>query len=336
MSTIYDVAKLAGVGKSTVSRVINKNGAIKESTRLKVEAAMKELNYRPSLFAQGIKTGRSKTIALVVPDSTNLFYSMLLSGIEDIARKYGYFVMLCNGEYDSQKGKVYLEQLQERNIDGIIYCVYRKDEVFKDIFELSETVPVVFTDDPYLRDPTVSVVYTDGKKAVRENVDYLYKKGCRNIAFIGLEEICAVMYRFEGYKQGLKDHEIRYSRDLVYQAPYNWCRMSHFMLGAEGISQIMQSGKQVDAVIAATDMLAIGAISWIQENGYSVPGDIRVIGYDNIEISSIIRPKLSTISQPIRMMGNEAAELLFRKIEENNGINETIEMNTTFIEREST
>ena len=124
--------------------------------------------------------------------------------------------------------------------------------------------------------------------------------------------------------------------DLVYQAPYNWCRMSHFMLGAEGISQIMQSGKQVDAVIAATDMLAIGAISWIQENGYSVPGDIRVIGYDNIEISSIIRPKMSTISQPIRMMGNEAAELLFRKIEENNGINETIEMNTTFIEREST
>ena len=110
MSTIYDVAKLAGVGKSTVSRVINKNGAIKESTRLKVEAAMKELNYRPSLFAQGIKTGRSKTIALVVPDSTNLFYSMLLSGIEDIARKYGYFVMLCNVEYDSLKGKVYLEQ----------------------------------------------------------------------------------------------------------------------------------------------------------------------------------------------------------------------------------
>ena len=108
------------------------------------------------------------------------------------------------------------------------------------------------------------------------------------------------------------------------------------MLGAEGISQIMQTGKQVDAVIAATDMLAIGAISWIQENGYSVPGDIRVIGYDNIEISSIIRPKLSTIPQPIRMMGNEAAELLFRKIEENNGINETIEMNTTFIEREST
>ena len=141
------------MGKITVSRVINKNGAIKESTRLKVEAAMKELNYRPSLFAQGIKTGRSKTIALVVPDSTNLFYSMLLSGIEDIARKYGYFVMLCNGEYDSQKGKVYLEQLQERNIDGIIYCVYRKDEVFKDVFELSETVPVVFTDHPYLRHP---------------------------------------------------------------------------------------------------------------------------------------------------------------------------------------
>ena len=124
MSTIFDVAKAAGVSKSTVSRVLNGESGVKEATREAVEKAIRDLKYTPSYLAQGIRTGKTKTIAMVVPEYTNIFYNELFRGVEDTALKYGYMVFVCNTEGSRRSEIEYTEEILKRNVDGIIYNTY--------------------------------------------------------------------------------------------------------------------------------------------------------------------------------------------------------------------
>ena len=337
MNTIIDVARLAGVSKSTVSRVISGNGSIKPETRRKVEAAMAELHFVPNQLARGIRTGRTNTIALMVSESSNLYYNELLYNIEAIAREHDYMVMLCNSGTDPQLGQKYISWLQQRNVDGLLYCFYRDNEVTEVLYRLSETVPIVFLDNPMGNRPNTSYVGADGLTDIAGVIRRLQASGARSIAFIGINDICNNVYRFMGYRAGLAACGFPCDPTLVHLIPFEEAvSTSHFKLGYDAAKHFMALERRPDAIVAATDMLAIGALKYLNEAAFDVPGQVSVTGYDNIHLSSMLSPALSTVAQPVDSIAHEAMSILLHKIEVDNSYNRSFLGESTFIRRGST
>ncbi|MGI6777820.1 MAG: LacI family DNA-binding transcriptional regulator [Acetivibrionales bacterium] len=337
MANIWDVAKLAGVSKTTVSRVINKNGPVKEETRIAVEDAMKKLNYTPSYFAQSIRTRKTKTIAMLVPDYSNVFYNEMYNGVEEVALKHGYMVMVCNTYKSSTMEINYTKELLKRQVDGIIYNTYKKS--IKNInyfFSLSETMPVVFMDHVFTQNSKVSYVVTEGFESSKKAVKYLYEKGCRRIAYIRVPpDISVVNHRYEGYKEGILEYGLKFERELVYQCSSDQITLPLMEVGVNGAKYFMSLQNPPDAIMASIDTMAIGAIKYLKSAGYSVPGDVKVIGYDNIDLCTIIEPALTTIAQPIHSLGSEAAKILISKINGEKNIKDQIVFQPEFIIRDS-
>lgn len=337
MNTIIDVAKLAGVSKSTVSRVISGNGNIRPETRRKVEAAMSELHFVPNQLARGIRTGHTHTIALMVSETANLYYNELLYHIEAIAREHDYMVMLCNSGTDSVLGEKYISWLQQRNVDGLLYCFYRDNEVTDRLYQLSSSLPIVFLDNPLLNRSNISCVGADGLIDVAEVIRDLHQHGAKSIAFIGIDDICNNTYRCMGYRAGLASCGYDFDPKLCYTIPFDKAIVkSHFQVGFEAARELMSLQNRPDAIVAATDMLAIGALKYFSYAGISVPQQVSVVGYDNIHLSSMVFPALSTIAQPVDRIANEAMDILLHKIEVDNSYNKSFLAKSTFLKRAST
>ena len=335
MKTIFDVAKLAGVSKSTVSRVISGSGSIKESTRIKVEKAMAELNYSPNYLAQGIRTGKTKTIALVVCEAANLYYNELLYRIEAIARQQGYMVLFCNGGNDPVRSLEYTTWLRQR-VDGILYCFYKDSQETDAFYRLAAEMPVVFLDNPFGNRPNVSYVGADGLEDIAEIVHHFKKNGAESIGFIGINEISNITYRYMGYRAGLAACGYSLDPNLVYMADFSQIDHSHFALGYEAAKKLMSNDRKPDAIIAATDMLAIGALRYLLEAGFDVPGQVSLTGYDNILLSTMTTPTLSTVSQPLEQIAQEAMSILIHKIQQDNNFNRSVLLRSAMIQRDST
>lgn len=316
MSTIFDVAKAAGVSKSTVSRVLNGESGVKEETRAMVQKAIRDLKYSPSYLAQGIRTGKTKTIAMVVPEYTNVFYNEMFRGVEDVALEYGYMVFVCNTERSRNSEMEYIREILKRNVDGIIYNTYSNDEKMKSYLkELSGKLPVVFVNRIFTGNEDVAYVYTDGFSSNRKAVHYLYEKGRREIGYIrNTSDISVIEDRYEGYLQGLRDCGLPYKEEYVYRVKQSR-EPDYIMLGKEAALYYESLPHRPQALIAAIDTLAIGCVQQFQRDGIRVPQDINMIGFDNIALSSLMQPPLTTISQPIRLMGQKAAEIVIAKID---------------------
>lgn len=315
MVTIFDVAKEAHVSKSTVSRVVNKDPAVKAETRRAVEEAIRKLNYAPSYFAQGIRTGQTKTIAMLVPEYTNMFYGEMFNGVEDVAVRHGYMVLVCNtGNASSEKE--YIEQLLQRNIDGIVFNTYNTESALIGYLEsLSGEMPIVFMDEAIGKRLNVCAVYTDGYGCTRKAVEYLAGRGCREIGYIrNVNSIRATEFRFEGYLQGLRDHGLRFTPEFVYQCPVD-TEPDYIKAGIRAGEYFCRLDRKPDAVMAAIDLLAIGCVTQLCNGGIRVPEDISVIGFDNIALGEVNRPALTTISQPTREMGRMAARMVIDQLQ---------------------
>lgn len=337
MYTIIDVAKLSGVSKSTVSRVINNNGPVNNETRIRVEKAMKELNYSPSYFAQGIRTGKTKTIAFMHPDSTNVFYNEMLVGVEEVALKNGYMVLICNTNRNVEREYKYALELQKRNIDGIIFSTYEVNhDNLKHFYHLSRKLPMVFMDNIFTNQEEVSVVISEGYKSSQSIVKFLYEKGCRRIAYIRIQDVSVVNHRYMGYVKGLEECGMPYIPELVYMATYEEMNKSHIKMGKDGAKRLLALPNPPDAIMTSIDTMAIGAMRQILDSGLRVPEDIKIVGYDNIELSTLVRPRITTMAQPIKQLGIEAARLLMHKIQIDKNYNQRITFDPVFLEREST
>lgn len=315
MVTIFDVAREAHVSKSTVSRVVNKDPAVKAETRRAVEEAIRKLNYAPSYFAQGIRTGQTKTIAMLVPEYTNMFYGEMFNGVEDVAVRHGYMVLVCNtGNASSEKE--YIEQLLQRNIDGIVFNTYNTESALIGYLEnLSVEMPIVFMDEAIGKRLNVCAVYTDGYSCTRKAVDYLVRRGCREIGYIrNVNSIRATESRFEGYRQGLRDHGLQFAPEFVYQCPVD-AEPDYIKAGIRAGEYFSRLERKPDAIMAAIDLLAIGCVTQLCNCGIRVPEDISVIGYDNIALGEVSRPAITTISQPTREMGRVAARMVIEQLQ---------------------
>lgn len=315
MATIFDVAKVAHVSKSTVSRVVNGDSRVRPETRRAVEKAIEQLQYSPSYFAKGIRTGQTNTIALLVPEYTNMFYGDLFNGVEDTAVHDGYMVLVCNtGNAISEKD--YVQKLLDRNIDGMLYNTYgTKPEMIRYLKHISNDIPIIFMDEIIGKTENVSCVYTDGYFSTIKGVHYLSKTGCRKIGYIRNEDsIQATEFRFQGFKKGLEECGLTFYPEFIYQCPVGQ-DTDYIKAGMKAGNYFADmQGERPDALMTAIDLLAVGCVTQMRSRGISIPDDISVIGYDNISLGELTQPTLTTIAQPTREMGRIAAGMLIEQI----------------------
>ena len=311
MVTIREVAESAGVSYATVSHVINNTRVVSQETRERVLAAMAALNYRPNALARSLRQGKTNTIGLVLPDSANPFFAEISRGIEDEAFKKGYSVFLCNTELDMQRELFYVDVLSKKQVDGIIF-VAAGDQADSLEFLRHEGLPVVMIDRD-LPNVEVDAVLTDHQLGGFLATRHLIELGHKRIACIaGPSSITPSAERMTGYRKALEQAGLPYDETLVLRGDY------HAQSGMEITHAILKMDPRPTAVFASNDLMALGALRAAAEAGYSVPRDLAVIGYDDLELAKFTNPPLSTIAQPKKEIGTQAVNLLVDRITRKN------------------
>ncbi|MCR4430943.1 MAG: LacI family transcriptional regulator [Tepidanaerobacteraceae bacterium] len=311
--TIKDIAREANVSITTVSRVINnKNEGVSKETKDKILQIMKRLNYRPNSVARSLVTKKTHTLGLILPDITNPFFPDLVRGVEDTANIYGYNIILCNTDDDIAKEKTYIKVLKEKCIDGIIYTSTIKSENQNVKMLLKYEIPFVMLD-RLIDIKGVPYIYADGESGMYEIIRYLIENNHRRIAYIsGPMTNHTAIQRFEGYKRAMAEAGLSPDGDLIMEGNYK------MRSGYECMSEILKKKKKFTAVACANDLMAVGALECLRESGMKVPDDISVTGYDDIYVSNVVTPKLTTMAQPTYEMGCLAARILIKSIAEEN------------------
>ena len=305
MVTIYDVARLAGVTKSTVSNVINEKTVVKEETRARVLAAMAELNYSPSPVARGLKRGKTFVLGLMVPTLMNPFYSEIVEIVEQVVETHGYHLLLCIAGKDEGHLQHTLQRLSNRSVDGLLLMSEGVSE--QEIQNLTQRgIPIVLSvNRPFVTSvPMVSIDYLSvGSLAAR----HLLSLGHRSIAVI-LERPWHEL-RLQGCIEELTREGVKLSSKYICVGD------STFQSGYAAACELLALPTLPTAIFATNDLMALGALQAAIDLGIEVPERLSIIGVDNILQDEYSRPPLTTISLPRQELGREAIELLFRCIE---------------------
>lgn len=333
--TIGDVAKEAGVSISTVSRVINGNYPVKESTRERVQAVIDEMQFEPNVLARGLIHRKSNTIGVVVPSITNLFFPLVVKAIEQTIRKKGYHLYLCDTDADPIKERSYIKSLKSRQVDGIIVIDPTIENIKNSYFEeMSKTLPLVLING-YNQGIDCNFVLNDEAVAGAQVMDYLMSLGHKNIAFIRGENSYSYDVKEEIYMQKMTDYHLQ---DYIHILNIGEGNTEHTVNEAmkEG-QRFLENKPNVTAVFACNDIMALGIIRACQKLGKQVPEDVSVIGFDNIDLSVLVSPKLTTVDQNMDQLGTHGASMLLDMIDEKAKIKETrrIVVKSRLIKRES-
>ncbi|CAI6022162.1 catabolite control protein A [Cohnella sp. JJ-181] len=310
--TIYDVAREAGVSMATVSRVVNNNPNVKPQTRKKVYEAIERLGYRPNAVARGLASKKTTTVGVVIPDIANANFAEVARGIEDIANMYHYNIILCNADKRKEKEIRVINTLLEKQVDGLLFMGGVVTDEHIQAFNTSN-VPIVLcaTTDEKGTMPSVDI---DHETAAYDAVRKLIAEGHVRIAMISgtLQDPANGYARYQGYKRALEENGIALDESLVRVGNYR------YESGIEAVHYFLELSERPTAVFAATDEMAIGAIHGIQDAGLTVPGDISVIGVDNIRLASMVRPLLTTVAQPMYDIGAVSMRLLTKLMKKEN------------------
>ena len=326
-TTLADIAKAVEVSKTTVSIVLNnKDGNISKETREKILNKAKELNYVPNFLAKSLTTNKSYSIGVIVPDIQNPFFSEIAKAIENIAEKSGYSMILCNTFNSKEKEEKYINLLMSKSIDGIIIApVSEKIDGLKKLE--ANGIPFVLVDRLIKNYENVNGVFCNNKEGIKIGVHFLYKNNKRNIAFIiGNSNLETSKERLIGFNEKMEELNIL-NKDLIIHEEYS------MEGGFSATEKLMIKEKNIDAIFYSSDVMAIGGMKYLLRNGYKIPEDISILGFDNINISSFIEPELTTVAQPIWEMGEESIKLLFKLINKEEVLNKTVELEAYLIER---
>lgn len=300
--TIYDVAREADVSMATVSRVVNGNPNVKPATRKKVLEVIERLDYRPNAVARGLASKKTTTVGVIIPDVSNMFFASLARGIDDIATMYKYNIILANSDGDNLKEVHVLNNLLAKQVDGIIFMGHHITDEIRGEFSRSKT-PIVLAGsiDP---DNQVGSVNIDYQAATKEAVQILVKNGHKDIAFVSGALIDPINghARLGGYKQALEEAGIAYNEGLIFEAPYS------FRDGLRLVERLRNSG--ATAAFISDDELAVGILDGLLDAGVKVPEEFEIITSNNSLLTDVVRPKLTTITQPLYDMGAVAMRLL--------------------------
>ncbi len=328
MAHIKEVAEKAGVSISTVSRALSGKVVVDPETKKRVLQAVKELNYQPNVLAKSLKEGRSKTIGLILPNLKNLVFPAAIRGITEIAKKYGYTLVLCNTDEDLDTEKRYVDNLKQRLVDGLIFST--ATPASSHIHQLKEEgYPVVLMlrslSDDY---DTVMIDNFDGGYQAAK---CLLERGYRKIALInGPLDLILYSQRYAGYLAALREAGVTVDDQLIIHQTQGWED------GFVAIRELLERGIKFDAVFGTSDPKALGAMKAIKEYGLRVPDDVAVIGYDNLDMSELTDPPLTTMAQPFYEVGVQAAERLLKLINSKKKLKpELVKLRTKLLIRKS-
>ncbi|MEK3806961.1 LacI family DNA-binding transcriptional regulator [Bacillus sp. FSL H8-0547] len=300
---IEDVAKLAGVSPTTVSRVMNNRGYISSQTKEKVEKAMNELNYFPNDVARSLFSKRSNIIGLILPTTSNPFFGELTFHIESICASMGYKVLLCNSLNQIDKEEKYLEMLLRNQVDGIIVGTHNQG-----ILDYHKRGLAVVAIDRYLSD-TIPVVSSDNYAGGKSATELLLSNGCKCIVFLdGVGELeTPARLRRKAYLDLMKEHG---REPVIYEIPEVFNPESQRAV----VTKMYNEWPEVDGVFAANDLFAATIINEARNYGKEVPGNLKVVGYDGTETVRVLMPQLTTIKQPVDQIGKAAIDILMKEI----------------------
>jgi LacI family transcriptional regulator, repressor for deo operon, udp, cdd, tsx, nupC, and nupG len=307
MANIQEVAKQAGVSVATVSRVLNGQNTVSSKTKLKVEEAIKKLNYEPSLLGRNLRTSESRLLLILIPSISNPFYLDIIKGIESVAISQNYNILLCETDSIPEKENIYFDLVRKKMADGIISMDPAVNvETLK---KLAERHAIIQCSE-YAEGSGIPYVTIDNEEASYRAVKHLIKIGHRKVALINSDEkYLYARQRRKGYQRALDERGIGLNYDYIIHT-----QQLGFENGQIAMKKILNLHDRPTAVFAVSDLLAIGALKEINAAGLHVPNDIAVVGFDKIDFSNMTNPTLTTIAQPMHKMGTVAAKMLINKI----------------------
>ncbi|PSL47636.1 LacI family transcriptional regulator [Chitinophaga niastensis] len=331
--SIKDIAKQAGVSPTTVSFVLNgkaKEKRISDQVSKKIQKIAARLKYKPNQLARGLRTGKTKTIGLIVEDIANNFFASLAKVVEDEADKYGYKVLYGSTEDNTEKAKGLLEVLKYRQVDG--YIITPTKNLDKEI-ELLETAakPIVLMD-RYFPHVNSHYVVLDNFKGAYDATSHLVKQGYKKIAIVTIASDQTQMKdRLDGYIAALKDHQVPFSKTLVKRLPFELDREKF----NNEIKKFLTSVKGLDAVFFATNYLGIYGIESIRSLGWQIGKEIGLVGFDDHDLFRLHSPSITCVSQPIGEIGKKIVEVLMKELNQPSDVPQQIVLPPELIIRES-
>jgi DNA-binding LacI/PurR family transcriptional regulator len=330
-ATIIDIAQKLGISPSTVSRALHNNPDVKNETKELVKKVAEELRYIPNPIAQSLKSNKTTTIGVIVPEIKHDFFSSAISGIEEVAYKSGYTILVCQSNESYEREVLNTRVLMRHRVAGVIVSISqdtKNGDHFQDI--LKRKIPLVFFD-RVCEDVSASKVVIDDYKSAYDAVTYLIHKGYKKIAhFAGPKELNICNKRWMGYLDATKNLPSFSPETLVFYGGL------HENDGYSSMDLLLRGSTRPDAIFAVNDPVALGAFQRINESRLKIPEDVALMGFSNNKVTSLIDPQLTTIDQPSFEMGKKSAEILISIIEGETIEQKTWVLGTQLIERGST
>ena len=342
--TLKQIARELDVSISTVSKALRNSAEISEDTKQKVQAFAKLYNYRPNNIALSLKNRRTNTIGIIIPEIVHHFFSKVIRGVELVANKRGYNVIIGLSNESFSKEVINMEMLANGSIDGFILSMSKETLKLQDYHHFNETMtqgmPIVMFD-RVVSDIKCDKVIVDDFNGAKKAVEKLIDNGCRSIALITTKDYVSVgKLRTQGYLEALEEHKIAPKAELILKIDDSLDYEVHLEALEKEIEQLFKLNSAIDGVFAVNELYALCAMKVARKLGLEIPGDVQVIGFTDGVLSKHATPSLSTVSQHAQDMGEKAADLLIDKLESEFTTHEEefqiVVIPTELIEREST
>jgi LacI family transcriptional regulator len=309
--TIKDLAKELDISPSTVSRALKDHPDISPETKQQVQELAKKWNYVPNLLAQGLRQSKTNSIGVIVPELVHFFFSTVISGIENVAYARGYNVILTQSAENYEREVIDTIAMRNSRVDGMIVSLSKNTEDYSHFKELiDEDMPMVFFD-RVTDELKASQVIVDDYEGAFNAVELLISKGCEKIAHLaGPANLDISINRKQGYIDALTKYGIPVDEDLIVI-----CEEGNYEEGKIKSSLLFRANPDIDAFFGVNDMAAIGSILAMQDLGIAIPEKVKVVGFSDWQLSALIKPRLTTVSQAGFEMGQASAEMLINQIE---------------------
>jgi len=342
--TLKQIAKELDVSISTVSKALRNSSEISQDTRDKVQAFAKLYNYRPDNIALSLKNKKTKNIGVIIPEIVHHFFSKVINGIELVANKRGYNVIIGLSNESFDREVINMEMLANGSIDGFILSIAKETLSLQDYHHFKETIsqgmPIVMFDRVTDEIECDKVIVNDLNGA-KLAVNKLVSNGCKNIAIVSTKDYVSVgKLRTQGYLDALQENNIKLNPNFILKVDDKFATDDYLKVLESEVYQLLNDNTEIDGVMAVNEIYALTVIKVARKLGKSIPDDIQVIGFTDGVLSKHAFPSLTTVSQHGQTIGEKAAELLIDKLEnENEEVEEhykTIIIETDLVEREST
>ncbi|MGN0003311.1 MAG: LacI family DNA-binding transcriptional regulator, partial [Sphingobacterium composti] len=322
---IISIAKALNLSKSTVSRAFQEKSDINPNTRNRILAYANEINYRPNHYASNLREQKSKTIAIVVPELENNYFTQIIKGAEEIAKREGYHILIYATDDDINKEREFITSISNGKVDGVLMSVVgeRDNHSYLDNIDLVK-MPIVFFDRVY-DDVNITKIVTDDYQSSFDATEHLILGGCKRIAYLVVDKDHSIgKERAFGYKDALVKYNIRIQEELIVDCSNSY--EENFNI----IKQLLINHKP-DAIFASVERLAFSTYFVCNKLGLSIPQDLKVVAFSSLQIAELLAPALSTVTQPAEKIGKKAAKVLLSKLK---GEEQHLDSNTIVLKSE--